>query len=308
MGWLPRIILLMLVSVLFSGCTSTVIHDPGPTVTVQATPTAATTSSSPTNIAVNWVYNYLGQDVELRLSAYTLDANGQASYPYATTSIRANGATNNAGNARTAVGPEAYPACDSRMQGLRLILLTISNSQKIREGSWPGVHCTGSATNQGFVICSAQNILFGQGDSGNCPTSSSQSPTSSTTPSLAITVDDTMDRLTVVSAGSGADWSRLSAVASVCTATSTINSGGSGTTHQNMQPSSASRMAVSSAGCTGTNTPVQISASSIYISAGDFLGFCATSVTSSSTRITITDTVSSTIIGQYTFSSIALCT
>ncbi len=126
-------------------------------------------------------------------------------------------------------------------------------------------------------------------------------------PNLAINVDDTADRLVIVSASSGADWSRLTVVATTCTGT-VVNVGGASTTHNNLAATSAAKTAVSAGtNCAGPNVPVQIAPSSSLINAGDFLSFCTTTTADTNVIVSIVDTVANSQVGSYTFTTIAFC-
>lgn len=131
---------------------------------------------------------------------------------------------------------------------------------------------------------------------------------SQSAPTPVMTVDDVHDRLSVVAAVVGADWTRILVSATTCTTGGIINIGSSGASHQNQAASVANTYtAVSNSGCTGLNPKVQVAPSGVAIAAGDFLAFCTSGGTATAVTITMTDTVANVIVGSYTFTSIGPC-
>jgi FlaG/FlaF family flagellin (archaellin) len=130
----------------------------------------------------------------------------------------------------------------------------------------------------------------------------------SNTPTPVFQVDDVNDKISVVTATIGADWSRVQVTASQCTTGGIINIGSSTTSHQNQPASSAATYtAISNSGCTGLNPHVQVATSNAVIAAGDFLQFCTSGGTATTVNIQLIDTVSNTQLGTYSFTSIKAC-
>jgi flagellin-like protein len=137
---------------------------------------------------------------------------------------------------------------------------------------------------------------------------------SQSAPTLAIATDDTLDRLTMTSAATGADWSRLSISTVSCSGTGTpiINIGAAAAPHQNAAATAAAKTAISVAGTAttcGAGTAVQIATTPTAIKASDYLSFCITGTAPTATTVivSITDTVANSQVGQYTFTNIAVC-
>jgi len=147
---------------------------------------------------------------------------------------------------------------------------------------------------------------------------------SQSAPTLAISTDDTADRLIITSAASGADWSRLTVKAVSCSATAGspiiyIGAGAAGAApHQNVAAGTVASGnviavdgAAASATACGTGTAVQVSSSPAVIAAGDFVDVCtnvaAATGTVSNVIIEIDDTVANSQVGQYTFTTVATC-
>ena len=137
-------------------------------------------------------------------------------------------------------------------------------------------------------------------------------------PNLAINVDDTQDRLTVISAGAGADWSRISVQASSCTQTTTtsIINMGTAAPYQNTAAVSGGGDLTAAGTATACGAParVNVATSTAVIAAGNYLAFCVDQAVHSGAQtsatnvvILLTDTVANSAIGTYTFTSIAPC-
>ncbi|MEA3144335.1 MAG: Archaeal Type pilin, N-terminal [Thermoplasmata archaeon] len=127
-------------------------------------------------------------------------------------------------------------------------------------------------------------------------------------PTPVMQVDDIGDRLTVLSATVGADWSRVQISATRCTTGGIVNVGSSGTSHQN-QPASAAATytAISNSGCTGISPRVTVAPVSTVINAGDYLAFCTSGGTAANVDIQLMDTVANTVLGTYSLTSLHAC-
>ncbi|HUR63206.1 MAG TPA: type IV pilin N-terminal domain-containing protein [Candidatus Thermoplasmatota archaeon] len=126
-------------------------------------------------------------------------------------------------------------------------------------------------------------------------------------PTPVMQVDDINDRLTVVSATIGADWTRVQVTAPRCSG-GIISLGGSGTSHHNQPATASSATAVSTGGCTGPNPKILVTANNAVIGAGDYLAFCAsTGSQATNVDIQLMDTIANTVLGTYTFTSVRAC-
>jgi FlaG/FlaF family flagellin (archaellin) len=126
-------------------------------------------------------------------------------------------------------------------------------------------------------------------------------------PTPVMQVDDINDRLTVVSATIGADWTRVQVTATRCSA-GIISLGSSGTSHQNQPATASSATAISTGGCTGPNPKILVTANNAVIGAGDYLAFCAsTGGQATNVDIQLTDTIANVVVGTYSFTSVHAC-
>ena len=139
--------------------------------------------------------------------------------------------------------------------------------------------------------------------------------TSSSTPTFSLSRDEANDRLSVTSADSDADWNR------VAVRTGTITSAGSVVTHlcfeADTDPStdcdSSDVDAYTSMGdgvfVDDTNANFELTATAHLMSAGSFMGICAVGGAVDATGVTLTlvDTTANSVIGSFTFSTIAQC-
>jgi flagellin-like protein len=143
---------------------------------------------------------------------------------------------------------------------------------------------------------------------------------SQSAPALSFNTDSVADKLTVTSAATGADWSRLSLKVTSCTQTQTnsiIYVGGSATkVYQNTAASAANGGALNLAApngppnVCGAGVAVQVTPTSVPIAAGNSLAFCtgpSAATAATNVVVQVTDTVANSVIGSYTFTSVAGC-
>ncbi|MHB8634720.1 MAG: type IV pilin [Thermoplasmatota archaeon] len=148
---------------------------------------------------------------------------------------------------------------------------------------------------------------------------------STSAPTLSFSTDSVADRLTLTAASTGADWSRVTVAATSCTAntpaTDVIKIGSTTTDHHNVAATKTATgaLAVSTPNptCTAAFTPIQVAPASAtsVMAAGDFLSFCvgqaavntAGGGAATNVVISLVDSVANSQIGQYTFTSVAVC-
>jgi flagellin-like protein len=127
-------------------------------------------------------------------------------------------------------------------------------------------------------------------------------------PTPVLQVDDINDRLSVVSASIGADWTRVKVTATLCTTGGIVNIGSSSATHQNMPATiAATYAAISNSGCSGLNPAIQVASATATINAGDYLAFCTSGGTATNVKIQLMDTIANTVLGDYTFTTLKAC-
>lgn len=142
----------LVAALVLAGCTA-----PGPPpsfapATQSETPPAPTSTAPAKHAALKWVANKAGGEFELRVSATALSTSGAITHPFPVTSI----AVQN--KPVTNLGPSSYPQCDSRMQGLRVVLY--ENGVEGAVWQWPGRHCEGDAAPFGIVLNSRTNAVI----------------------------------------------------------------------------------------------------------------------------------------------------
>lgn len=128
------------------------------------------------------------------------------------------------------------------------------------------------------------------------------------TPNLSFMTDDSADRLTIVSADSQANWDRITVSAIWCSgepSSATINVGGSSSPHANRAATMSSSAVIAADDC--SDSPLPVAYSSVPVRAGDFLSFCADGATASNVQVSIEDMASNTMLGTFSFPTIAQC-
>ncbi|MHB8634721.1 MAG: type IV pilin [Thermoplasmatota archaeon] len=148
---------------------------------------------------------------------------------------------------------------------------------------------------------------------------------STSAPTLSMSTDSVADKLTVSSAGTGADWSRIKVSVGQCTLASNLDAiavgnGASTTVHQNavahVGASAANTATLVSAANCASAVAVQVAATATPITAGDFLNFCfetqstqatATGATATNAVVTVTDSVANQQLGTWTLTNINKC-
>ena len=126
------------------------------------------------------------------------------------------------------------------------------------------------------------------------------SQTGKSAPTLSIRTDESLDRLVIDSAASGADWNRI-AVKTKQISAGIANVGAVASPFQNeataVYAADANDMSAADLEITGTNDP---------INAADFVEFCG-SAAAVDFVVTVVDTTANTAIGDYTFLTLAVC-
>ncbi|HLF16183.1 MAG TPA: type IV pilin [Candidatus Thermoplasmatota archaeon] len=116
---------------------------------------------------------------------------------------------------------------------------------------------------------------------------------SDTAPNISASEDEVVDQVQVNSADPDADWNRLAIHTTQTTVVRFALNGNANTG--------------SGAVSTDSNAATPVTTTSNPIGAGEYLDFCGASAILTPTTITVIDTAVNQKIGDYTFSSIALC-
>ena len=121
-------------------------------------------------------------------------------------------------------------------------------------------------------------------------------------PTFALQRNDALDRLSVTSADTDADWNRLAIKASAAGTEMRLNCA-TGTTLQ---------AAGTPAGCPAqlavATTNVEATGSADLMSAGEYIEFCTTaSPAATGITYTVVDTTANSVVGTFTFNDVAVC-
>lgn len=123
------------------------------------------------------------------------------------------------------------------------------------------------------------------------------SQTGKTAPAFSLTQDETLDRLSISSAASGADWNRLELTSDP--ANVRCNTNGQAIAVP-VAPNAA--CVVATAG-----TFVDITTATDPMTAGEFLDLCVTPAATTTFKITLRDVNANQIMGEWTFLSLLTC-